>query len=346
MNKNKIVLALYIATAASTANANALIGDWIVATVTTGNVSGFPAESPAQPIVSQTTPVNSFNISAGTQRTTSTAPIGSNDLGFGSAQSNASTGAYVLQSQAGEGGRFTQDVGFGAANVNQTTTLTNNSGTAQNVSARVKIDPGMVARIAAPLTYANTALFDQRLDLSSVSWLLKVNGSIVAATNVGLYSKSGALSYPVANGVANTFDILGTSSRINAGGLLPVIGTTTSVRYNVFSWEEQILNIDLGRLDVGANIISVEARVQTSNGSSFISDGTSSQSIGFGNNVITNYAFFSDPITFGRASTPLIEFTTTSVIGSSSGGVTVPVPTALALLTTGLLALGLMRRRA
>jgi hypothetical protein len=307
--------------------ANTLVGGWAISTSATGITAGAVPFQVAPTV--QATPATNFSLSAGRVNTNGTV---NNGLAYAAAN-HSTTGAYTVQAQVGEVGFFgpQEVISFAEASVLQTTVLTNNTGALQTVTATAHIDAGLLARanIVSPIVYPPTT---RNVDVSSVSWLLRLNGAIVGYTNVILGAKGNVLA---GQSPANTFSLNGTNST-RLGSAIPIVTAAANQSFSVYSWGAQDFDFTLRDLMLGDNIITVEAIASTR---------TLNAPIPFRGNFnpdapqpITNFAYFGDPLSFSsNGGAPAISFASVTTNNPPSGNV--PLPGSALLILVGLLAL-------
>ncbi len=268
-----------------------------------------------------------------------------------SAIGNSNTGNFALSARATSftDQNLTEYKPINSASVITRYSVTNNSLLTQGLTLTSQIDAGVArstdnfpnwdARILSSLNlYGGNYTFASSL----ASWILRVDGVVVAQTSIGASTiatvspNQGVGGVNLAFGQSQSgFALNGTRQALNNG--------TPEGNYFEVAWDYGIYTFDLGNLISGAtSLIEIESTVTANNNTPFryasAPGGTRVAS-----QLYETGAIFSDPLKFGTA--PIVSFDVTpgsssssssSTSSSSSAGSPVPTPASAALLLIGL----------
>ena len=303
-----------------------------IATVGPGGTNPLPAN--------QATPASIFSIASGLR-----SPDGRYDtnlpaatFAFSSAQ-HGSARNYLQQAQVGErdysNGSFAS---AGQSTLTQTTVINNASGVAQNLRATVTIDQGLIARANTSLNIypANTTPYDT----SSINWLMKLNGVIIAQTGLSATGKNAFFGGSPYSMNPTGFN-LATTRGSDRGDRLGLVAGDASTFFAYERWEAQSFTFDLFNVLGGSNTLEIVSQV-TALTSGGYTDTRSGSGPANGRGALTNFAYFGDPLAFASGfGNQGFSLSFGAPNGSSSSGgpvtPTVPAPNSALLLLAGVI---------
>lgn len=341
--KNLFTTAILTAYAAgAVAAGDTLTGGFSTATTATARTTATIGPGGANPLpANQTTPASVFSVASGLQ-----SPNGRYDQnvsGTGFAFSSAQHGSsrnYLQQAQVGEATYSNGSFSSAAQSIlTQTTVINNSTGSTQNLRATVSIDKGLVARAN---TLGNYPANSPQYDISSISWLMKLNGVIVAGTGISVSGKDTVFFGGSPYSMQPTNFNLAATQGYDRGDRLGLVTADPSTFFSFQRWDAQSFTFDLFNVLGGSNTLEILSEVSavTSGGytSTLFGSGPSN-----GRGPLTNFAYFGDPLAFasGLGSQGFSLSLGAPTASSSSGGPGssgVPSPDSALLLLAGAVA--------
>jgi hypothetical protein len=288
-----------------------------------------------------------------------------------SATGDSNTGDFALSARATSftDQNFTRYAPINSATVINRYSVTNNSLLTQSLTVTSQIDAG-VARSSDNFPNWDAGIINT-LSLyggaytyasSQASWILRVNGRVLAQTSIGAATSAivspnfGVRGVNIGFGQSQSgFALNGTRQSLNNG--------TPQGNYFEVAWDTGVYSFSIGNLIAGAtSLIEIESTVTANNYTPF-NYATRPGGTQLASQLYEAGAIFSDPLKFGTA--PIVSFditpgsssssssstsssTSSSSTSSSSGGSPVPTPAsgALLLIGLGLLAAGIYKQKA